>query len=116
MKLMSQEILAELVKANRVRLNYTQERLSELTSINRVMIGKIEREAYIPSILQLEKLAEVLQFDINKIFVESKPMVYTAFRGESLSASEQDGVDHLFKMMLAAKQQIVLRKALHDEG
>ena len=115
MKLLSQKALAEIVKNRRNNLHYTQETLSELTSINRVMIGKIERACYIPSIPQLEKLAEVLKFDINEIFFEKKPMVYTAFRGENLTPSEKAGVDHLFKMMLAAKQQIVLRRALHDE-
>lgn len=115
MKLLSQNALADIIKSRRAKLNYTQEVLSELTSINRVMIGKIERGMYIPSIPQLEKLSEVLGFDIDQVFVEKKPMVYTAFRGENLTSAEQSGIDHLFRMMLAAKQQIVLRKALHNE-
>ena len=79
------------------------------------MIGRIERKDYIPSIPQLEKLAEVLQFDIVNVFEENKPMMYTAFRSDGLTPEEQAGVDSLFKMMIAAKQQIMLRKAIHDE-
>ena len=44
-----------------------------------------------------------------------KPTVYTAFRGENLTPQEQDGVEHLFEMMLAVKKQIVLRRALHHD-
>lgn len=115
MKVLSQLKLSEFVKNNRNKRNLTQDELSEMTGINRAMIGKIERKEYIPSILQLEKLASVLSFDLTEVFEESKPMVYTAFRGNNLSAEEQTGVDNLFKMMVAAKQQILLRKALHDE-
>ena len=115
MKVLSQLKLSELVKSNRNVRSMTQDELSDLTGINRAMIGKIERKEYIPSILQLEKLADVLHFDLTDVFEESKPMVYTAFRGNNLSAEEQTGVDNLFKMMVAAKQQILLRKALHDE-
>ena len=78
------------------------------------MIGRIERKEYIPSIPQLESLATTLDFDIDGLFVdEMKPTVYTAFRGSHLT--EQDGVNHLFEMMLAVKKQIVLRRALHHE-
>ena len=40
----------------------TQAQLGEQTVIHRTMIGRIERGDYMPTILQLEKLAEVLEF------------------------------------------------------
>lgn len=115
MKQLSQRKLAEVVKNQRNCNDMTQEQLSELTGINRTMIGRIERVDYIPSIPQLEKLAEILKFDIDTVFAYNKPSFYTAFRGSNITAQEQEGIDYLFDMMLAAKQQIVLRKALHNE-
>ncbi len=115
MKQLSQKKLAELVKSQRDCLDMTQRQLCELTGINRTMIGRIERIDYIPSIPQLEKLASVLKFDMDTVFVENKPSFYTAFRGSSITPQEHEGIDRLFDMMLAAKQQIMLRKALHHE-
>ena len=116
MKHLSQRILAEVIKTQRISLGLTQEQVSEKTGINRVMVGKIEREDYIPSIPQLESLSELLKFDIDQVFVdELKPTVYTAFRGNNLTAEEQDGVNHLFEMMVAVKKQIMIRKALKND-
>ena len=72
---------------------------------------------YIPPIPQLEKLAESLSFDIEELFVDDdKPSVYTAFRGSHMTEEERKGAAHLMDMMLAAKRQIMLRKALHHES
>lgn len=50
------------------------------TCPKRVTIGRNEHMQFVPSIEQLEKLAEVLSFDLSSIFVESKSAVYTASR------------------------------------
>lgn len=115
MKQLSQEKLADFIKVRRDSLKLTQDDLSKKTGINRAMIGRIERMDYIPSVQQLEKLADILKFDLDELFVEDKPAVYTAFRGSSLTDEEKDGIDHLFSMMLVAKQQLLLRKALQNE-
>lgn len=116
MKHLSQELLADTVKRQRTKKEMTQEQVSERTGINRAMIGRIERQEYIPSIPQLESLSHILEFDIDTLFVDKmKPTVYTAFRGSNLTSQEQDGVDHLFEMMLAVKKQIMLRRTLHHE-
>ena len=115
MKRLSQEKLSELIRNLRTSMGITQEELSEKTGINRQMIGRMEQNKYIPSILQLEELARVLDFDITSLFEEQEPTVYTAFRKSSMSEEEKRGVDHMFEMMMAAKQQILLRKALHHE-
>ena len=82
MKKLSLIDLANTVKKNRAEKNITQEQLCEKTGINRNTIGRIERMDYIPTIPQLEMLAEVLKFDVDKLFVESNhPTVFTAFRG-----------------------------------
>lgn len=116
MKHLSLTTLSDLLKQKRNEKNITQEQLCEKTGINRNMIGRIERMNYIPTIPQLEKLAEVLSFDIDELFVDdNKPGVYTAFRGKQMSSEERRGAEHLIEMMIAAKQQIMLRKALSHE-
>lgn len=116
MKRLSLADLSETIKSNRIEKGITQEQLCKKTGINRNMIGRIERMDYIPTIPQLEKLAEVLDFDVDRLFVENnQSTVFTAFRGSKLSDEERAGAEHLMEMMLAARQQIMLRKALHHE-
>lgn len=115
MKRLSQEKMVAFVKQLRKAQNLTQEQLSIETGINRQMIGRIENSEYMPSISQLEKLAEVLGFDITELYVENEPMIYTAFRGSGLSKEEKDGAEHMFEMMMASKQQLLLRKAMLHE-
>lgn len=117
MKHLSLTRLSDLIKQRRNEKNITQEQLCEKTGINRNMIGRIERMTYVPTIPQLEKLADVLSFDIEELFVDhNKPGVYTAFRGGYMTSEERRGAEHLMNMMVAAKQQIMLRKALHHEA
>ena len=70
MKKLSNQLLADTISAKRKEMNLTQARLSEFTGINRSMIGRIENLEYTPTINQLEKLAEVLDFDLTNLFVE----------------------------------------------
>ena len=115
MKRLSQGKMVEIVKKLRKEKDLTQEQLSAATGINRQMIGRLENSEYMPSISQLEKLAEVLGFDIIDLYVDNEPMIYTAFRSTKMSEEEREGVDHMFEMMMAAKQQLFLRKAMLDE-
>ena len=115
MKRMSQEKMVAIVKQLRKTKNLTQEQLSTETGINRQMIGRLENSEYMPSISQLEKLAEILEFDNTDLYVENEPMVYTAYRSSSMSKEEKEGVDHIFEMMMASKQQLLLRKAMLNE-
>lgn len=70
MKKLSMKKLSEKVQHLRKEKAITQQQLSEMTGINRSMISKLESETYIPSIEQLEKLAEVLDFEIIDLFTE----------------------------------------------
>lgn len=115
MKRLSQERMIEIVKKLRKEKNLTQEQLSSITGINRQMIGRLEKSEYMPSIPQLEKLAEVLGFEVTDLYVDNEPMIYTAFRSTNMSEEEREGVDHMFEMMMASKQQLLLRKAMLNE-
>lgn len=78
MKKLSQALLAQLVTDKRKDLNLTQAQLSAQTGIHRSIIGRIENLDYLPMIPQLEKLAEILQFEITDLFVEEYNDTHTA--------------------------------------
>lgn len=67
MKKISAKQLSKIIKTNREKYSISQLQLAEKTNINRAMISKIESEKYMPSIEQLEKLEEVLNFTIDDI-------------------------------------------------
>lgn len=72
MKKLSIELLASTVTSQRKNKKISQKQLAELTGINRAMISRLEKEDYIPSVPQLEKLGEVLEFEPFTMFVEEK--------------------------------------------
>ena len=51
----------------------------------------------------------------NRRVKDNTPMVATAFRGNNLTKEEESALDHLFDMMTAVKQQVLLRKALYNK-
>jgi transcriptional regulator with XRE-family HTH domain len=117
MKTLSTKKLAETIKKFKKEKGYTNEELGNLTGINRIMIGRIEREDFIPSIVQFEALSNVLGFDLTAMFVEKeRTNSFVALRSEALSDSEKEGVDKLFTMMLSLRQQIQLRKSFENES
>ncbi len=72
MRTLSVRKLAKTITRLREEKNLTQEELGNLTGINRIMIGRIEREDFIPSIIQLEALGNVLRFNVIDMFVEKE--------------------------------------------
>ena len=110
-KMLSQEKLAEVVKNRREQRGLTQTDLQKKTDINRVTIGRIEKGEFIPSIRQLEALAEVLSINLDDLFIEERreETSFAALRSEELSEEEKEGLDTLFEMMLSLRQQVVLR-------
>lgn len=68
------------------------------------------------AITLLRNLEDKLDFDLQDILEDDTFMVATAFRGSDLTEEEKSALDHLFDMMTAVKQQVLLRKALHHEN
>ena len=117
MKTLSTKKLSETIKNLRELKGYTKEELGNLTGINRIMIGRIEREDFTPSIVQFESLSNVLGFDLTEMFVEKeRTNSFVALRSEALSDSEKEGVEKLFTMMLSLRQQIQLRSSFENES
>lgn len=77
----SKKQIAALVASKRKSLKLTMVRLSEMTGINRAMIGRIENEEYMPSIDQLVALSNALGFDISEAFDKEKDSAASAAAG-----------------------------------
>jgi transcriptional regulator with XRE-family HTH domain len=117
MKTLSAKKLAETVAKLRQEKGLTKEELGALTGINRIMIGRIEREDFMPSIIQFEALGNALGFDVNDMFVEKETSnSFIALRSEALNENEKEGVDILFKMMISLRQQVFLRRKFENES
>jgi len=113
MKKLSVTKLAEVMKTKRKELNLTQAQLSKMTNINRAIISRMEMNNFIPSIIQLENLAKVLNFDINTLFYdENANNAFVALRSKNLTEEEKEGVENLYTLMITLQQQIVLSESL----
>ena len=72
MKKTNLKIIADTVLDCRKGKNLTQAQLAAVTGLNRATIGRIENEEFMPSIDQLQILAEALDFDITGLFAEER--------------------------------------------
>lgn len=70
MKRLSVGLLASTVVSRRSAFSLTQAQVAMQTGINRSMLVRIEHGDYMPSVSQLEALAQVLDFDIVSLFVD----------------------------------------------
>lgn len=77
MKNFSISKLAEIILSQRKLLNLTQQELADKAGINRSMLCRLENQDYVPSLDQLTRLANTLQFDVTDVFIEySKPVFH----------------------------------------
>lgn len=72
MKSFSSAILAKLILDYRKDNKVSQERLATESGINRSILSKIEQAEHVPSIAQLESLANIIGFDITELFAVKK--------------------------------------------
>ena len=76
MKNFSISRLAETVLKQRKQMRLTQQQLADLSGINRSMLCRLENQEYVPSLDQLTRLANTLQFDVGDVFVEYSTPVF----------------------------------------
>ncbi|RGK48307.1 nucleotide sugar dehydrogenase [Ligilactobacillus ruminis] len=72
MKKLSQSLLADIVSTKRKAKNMTQQELSDKVGINRALLSRLEQQDFMPSVPQLENLAEVLDFEPSDLFINSE--------------------------------------------
>ena len=72
MKKLSPKLLSDTINFRRKAMKITQQELSKATGINRALISRIESLDFTPSVDQLVALSEVLNFDINTLFIDEE--------------------------------------------
>lgn len=66
------ELLRQNIKKYRLSKNLTQEKLSEISSISSDYLSEIERGKRIPSLKRLLLIAEALDVELYKLFIDEK--------------------------------------------
>lgn len=72
MKKISKEMIASTVREYRKKLGMTQLEVAKAAKLNRATVSRIEAASYMPSIEQLQNIAEILHFDITDLFKPEK--------------------------------------------
>jgi transcriptional regulator with XRE-family HTH domain len=117
MKILSTIKLAKAVNYYRIDNGLTLEDFSNLTGLNIHNIHQIESGKNIPTIDQFEVLSKYLNLDLNLFLEDDKEQnTFDLLRKEVCTQSEKDGLETLFSMMVALKQQIRLRKTFEDSS
>ena len=75
MKKISYQKMADMIIAKRKEKKLTQAQLAEMTGIHRAMVSRIEAQEYIPSINQLQSIAEALDFEVTDLFEKEENTV-----------------------------------------
>ena len=75
MKKLSVKLLADTVVSRRKALKITQAQLSKATGIHRGLLSRLESQDFVPSIDQLQALAETLNFDPTELFIDTAAAV-----------------------------------------
>ena len=73
MKHFHQELLVRAVTEGRKALGMNQSELAEAAGINRSILSRLERGAFLPSLEQLDRLAAVLHFDVSDLYIDDAP-------------------------------------------
>ncbi|HFC9238425.1 TPA: nucleotide sugar dehydrogenase, partial [Enterococcus faecium] len=106
-KKLSQKRLAQIIIDSRKSLKMTQQQLAVATGINRALISRLESLDFIPSIQQLESLAEVLNFEPTDLFInESNKSNRTKHQSKNIAVAGTGYVGLSIAILLAQHNQV----------
>ena len=98
---MNNDTLAARVRDTRKKLNMTQAELAEKIGMNRTVLGRLEKGEYLPSIPQLEALAEALVRGIEDGWKKERFWNRAAARVNDKMML----IDYLTPMLLASQEE-----------
>ena len=108
MKNFSISRLAETILAQRKLLNLTQQELADKAGINRSMLCRLENQDYVPSLDQLTRLANTLQFDVADVFIEYQPPVFRRVVSRNITVYGAGYVGLSIATLLARHHKVTL--------
>ena len=107
MKTFSKTVLSRLLRQQRREKGLTQDEVARRTGINRALIGRAENGKFIPSLEQLQALAEALDFDPTLIFAEDMPASKTpALRSYRIAVAGTGYVGMSLAVLLAQHNHV----------
>lgn len=66
---MNEDVLENIMKVQRAKMNLTQEQLADLVGVTRKTINTIENGKFVPSTILAIKLARVLGLTVEELFI-----------------------------------------------
>ncbi len=115
MKNFSISKLAEIILAQRKLLSLTQQELADKAGINRSMLCRLENQDYIPSLDQLTRLANTLQFDVTDVFVEYTKPVFRHVVPRNITVYGAGYVGLSIATLLARHHKVTLVDVIPDK-
>ena len=107
MKTFSKTVLSRLLRQQRREKGLTQDEVARRTGINRALIGRAENGKFIPSLEQLQALAEALDFDPTLVFAEDMPASKTpALRSYRIAVAGTGYVGMSLAVLLAQHNHV----------
>ncbi len=108
MKNFSISKLAQTILSQRKLLGFTQQELADKAGINRSMLCRLENQDYIPSLDQLTRLANTLQFDVADVFIEYNKPVFQHVNARNITVYGAGYVGLSIATLLARHHQVTL--------
>ena len=106
MKKLSTELLADIIVKNRKSLKMSQEALAKATGINRALLSRIETQDFIPSIDQLLKLSDALNFEPTDVFEVEATKSNTPNRSYKIAVAGTGYVGLSLAVLLSQHNQV----------
>ena len=107
--------LAEIILAQRKQQNMTQQELADKAGINRSMLCRLENQEYMPSLDQLTRLANALQFDVTDVFIEYTKPVFKHVVPRNITVFGAGYVGLSIATLLARHHQVTLVDIIPDK-
>ena len=108
MKNFSISRLADIILTRRKAMHLTQQQLADLAGMNRTMLCHLENQEYIPSMDQLSRLANALNFDVTDAFIEYNAPVFHQVKPRKIAVYGEDTAGISVATLLARQHQVIL--------